>query len=389
MAISGSTVYAGGSFWTIGGEIHNHVAALDMTSGTITAWNPNINGVVNALAVSNGTVYVGGTFTGVNGLPRNNLLALDAASGTVLNWNPNANNTVNALAVLDGTVYAGGDFTSVGGVNRSRLMAIDATSATVTSWNPGADKTVRGLLVSGGKIYARGDFSIIGGARHTYFAQFDTIPPPEVPTHPGVADIQSDRLTWAWSDDGHDADCFKVWAGPGAGAPVTLCTTTTAATRSWLYSGLTPNTQYAFQVAASNSIGDSDRTNVYTTFTLAAAPAMGDNIVSLVTAGEVRLVGTGLSFTNPAGFGVGTHGGGAFAVSGYRWAWDESATYAFNGDEAVWNAGELSVTPARAGRYYLHLQSVNAAGVATPQTLDAGPFNLVTTNGLKDWQRYQ
>ncbi|GIW09481.1 MAG: hypothetical protein KatS3mg061_0538 [Dehalococcoidia bacterium] len=45
---------------------------------------------VYALAVSGSTVYVGGGFTSVGGQTRNRLAALDAATGNVTSWNPNA-----------------------------------------------------------------------------------------------------------------------------------------------------------------------------------------------------------------------------------------------------------------------------------------------------------
>jgi hypothetical protein len=62
--VSGSTVYAGGYFTSIGGQTRNYIAALD-ENGNATAWNPDANSYVWALAVSGRTVYAGGEFTSI------------------------------------------------------------------------------------------------------------------------------------------------------------------------------------------------------------------------------------------------------------------------------------------------------------------------------------
>ena len=95
LAVSGSTVYAGGNFTSIGMQSRNNIAALDASSGIPTSWNPNANGgyysgLVSALALSGNTVYVGGTFTSIGGQSRNNIAALDASTGNATAWNPDA-----------------------------------------------------------------------------------------------------------------------------------------------------------------------------------------------------------------------------------------------------------------------------------------------------------
>ena len=66
-------------------------------------FNPNVGGVVNALALSGTTLYAAGSFTTVNGgTTRNRVAAFSTTDGTVTSFNPNLNNTVNTIA-LDGT----------------------------------------------------------------------------------------------------------------------------------------------------------------------------------------------------------------------------------------------------------------------------------------------
>ncbi|MCX7019414.1 MAG: fibronectin type III domain-containing protein [Candidatus Sumerlaeota bacterium] len=177
LAVSGdgSTVYAGGSFSNIGGQTRNYIAALNASTGNaITTWNPNANSIVYALAVSGTTVYAGGSFTTVNGTTtRNYIAALNASTGNATTWNPNANDEVYALAVSGSIVYAGGWFTSIGGQTRNYIAALNASDGLATTWNPNANSAVRALAVSGTTVYAGGNFngaSSIGGQTRNHIA---------------------------------------------------------------------------------------------------------------------------------------------------------------------------------------------------------------------------
>jgi hypothetical protein len=109
--------------------MRNHIAALSAATGAATAWNPDAGGAsftgVFALAVSGSTVYVGGDFTSIGGQTRNCIAALDAATGVATAWNPNAAGRVLALAVSGSTVYAGGGFAHVGGETRKSFAQFD------------------------------------------------------------------------------------------------------------------------------------------------------------------------------------------------------------------------------------------------------------------------
>lgn len=184
LATSGTTVYAGGLFTSIGGQTRNHIAALDGTINTsmATAWNPNAGttsgNVVNALAISGTTVYAGGMFTTIGGQSRGGLAALDATINTSMAtaWNPALSfAVVNALLVSGTTVYVGGGFSSIGGQTRSDIAALDATVNTnmATAWNPGADGPISALALYGNVLYAGGNFGNIGGAARLGMAALD------------------------------------------------------------------------------------------------------------------------------------------------------------------------------------------------------------------------
>jgi hypothetical protein len=169
LAVAGPTVYVAGNFGNIGGQPRSDIAALDATTGAATSWNPNaghppnpIGNWINALAVSGSRVYAGGSFGHIGGQPRNNIAALDATTGAVTSWDPNANDRVNALAVSGSTVYAGGDFTSTGGMARHNLAALNPTTGALKSWAPSANGPVYALAASGSALYVGGFFDHIG-----------------------------------------------------------------------------------------------------------------------------------------------------------------------------------------------------------------------------------
>src|SRR4029079_17974414 len=86
-----------------------------------TSWSPGPNGPISALAVSGTAVYAGGSFTQVNGnVPRNRAASFSLSTGVVTGWNPDFDGPVDALSVIGSSVQAGGRFTTVGGGDTSR-----------------------------------------------------------------------------------------------------------------------------------------------------------------------------------------------------------------------------------------------------------------------------
>ena len=469
LAVSGSTAYAGGTFSSIGGQTRNRIAALDAATGNATAWDPNASGRIYVLAASGSTVYAGGAFHSIGGQSREALAALDAATGNATAWDPDPSDDppfspyVHALAVSGTTVYVGGEFRIIGGQTRYSLAALDAATGNATAWNPYIWVDVYALAVSGPWVYAGGNFTEVGGVSRHYFAEFGSVP--TAPTNPGATAITQNSMTWTWTDNADGESGYLVYAGPGGTPPGTAITTTTANVTQWAHTGLSPNTQYAFQVATTNRYGDSAKTTNYTAwtliepvsglafssvgtnsisvaasntpsnlsagtsglcfanttagsdggwqqsmvpwasagltpntqyafsgrsrngdgvettpvsdseYTLAAAPSIGNNVTCDRATGTLYPAGTTFAFSNPAGFGPGTHGGNAYRLSRFEYAWDGSPTYTFTGAEPPWNAATLPESPVVSGSYYLHLQSFNEDGLPGG-TLDYGPFDI-------------
>jgi hypothetical protein len=182
LAISGPTLYVGGHFAGIGGQPRDNLAALDVTTGSATSWDPSVTGVptnviVLALAVGESSVYVGGNFDQVGGQPRRNIAAIDIATGVPTDWDPVATghfvSWVYDLALDGPAVYAAGYFTSIGGQPRKYIAALDAATGSATAWNPSANTTVLDLALSGSTVYAAGAFTSIGGQARNHIAALD------------------------------------------------------------------------------------------------------------------------------------------------------------------------------------------------------------------------
>jgi trimeric autotransporter adhesin len=138
----GKTLVVGGSFTTagvVGGAqvARVHLAAYDIASGQLTAFNGNTNATVNGLTVSNSTVYAGGGFTQANGSnPRSRLAAFNIATGSLLGWAPTVDNNVNTMLLSpDGSrVIVGGAFANMNGVPTPGMGALDAVNGTSLPW---------------------------------------------------------------------------------------------------------------------------------------------------------------------------------------------------------------------------------------------------------------
>ena len=132
LALSGSTMYVGGSFTTIGGASRNLLAAISTAdTGTASAWNPDLwsfsSPSVKTIAFTNGTVYAGGTFNTVGGATQLYCTALNASTGIATSWSPNTDGNVAAL-LIDQTyhkIYIGGAFSNVVNQTASNFAVVD------------------------------------------------------------------------------------------------------------------------------------------------------------------------------------------------------------------------------------------------------------------------
>ena len=178
-------ILAGGDFNganSIGGATRNHIARLDATTGLADSFDPNANHTVWSIAVqADGKILAGGQFFGANsigGQTRNGIARLDATTGLADSFDPNAGNIVFVVAVQgDGKILAGGffsGFNGIGGAPRNFIARLDPTTGLADSFNPNANNTVGVIVVQAdGKILAGGSFNTIGGAGRNRIARLD------------------------------------------------------------------------------------------------------------------------------------------------------------------------------------------------------------------------
>jgi hypothetical protein len=164
----GDIAYIAGDFSSVGGKPRNYLAAIDLTTGKVTDWNPSPDKEVFGLAVSpdESLIYVAGQFNDIDGVIRRKLAALDAVTGAPTAWHPIPSAKVNSVEVVGSTVYVGGAFLTVGGEDTPYLAAIDAVTGDADpSWDPSPNDGVKVIDVSpdGSKVYFGGSFTTVDG----------------------------------------------------------------------------------------------------------------------------------------------------------------------------------------------------------------------------------
>lgn len=183
MLVERDKLYVGGSFDTIGGLERTSLASLDTLTGIVSDWTPNIivynmhgnefTGTINKLALYDTTLYVAGSYNVINGEERNHLASFGLSSGLLSAWNPDANNQVYAVGIDDDELVAGGQFKSIARVRRSRLAAFDLSKGRVTSWNPNVNDEIGAIEFDEDRVYIGGFFDEVNGETRHRIAAFD------------------------------------------------------------------------------------------------------------------------------------------------------------------------------------------------------------------------
>jgi len=174
---SGTTLYVGGGFSSIGGVARANLAAIDATTGNVLPFQADTTGQVRSFLLDGALLYVGGGFQNIGGLVRPGLGRADAVTGAVDGFRIDvANGGVVSLLKVGGTLYVGGFFTQVLGEPRLSAAAITIATAALQPWNPGLAGGVNGLgLASTGEILAAGGVTHIAAVPRSGVAAIDFV----------------------------------------------------------------------------------------------------------------------------------------------------------------------------------------------------------------------
>ncbi len=162
LTVAGNLLYVGGSLTQIGNQAVQNLAAVDITTGNVTAWAPLPDSPVTSLIAAGSVIYAAGSFRNIGGQARQGAAAIDSMTGLATAWNPVVNFYAQTLAVSADTIYIGGSGISFP-FTTGQLIAVDASLGNMQSWSLTPDGPVISLLAIGDTVLAGGRFTHIGG----------------------------------------------------------------------------------------------------------------------------------------------------------------------------------------------------------------------------------
>jgi hypothetical protein len=173
MVLKGKILYIGGVITSVHGQARQNIAAIDVTTGLPTSWNPGADFSVNGMDAATNALYVGGEFKNIGGQARQYLAAIDYSTGLATGWTHVADFAVLDIKTDGVKVYAAGQFKKIDGFARQRLCAFDLSTGDLLPWNPNADDIVETILIDGSTIFVGGVFKNIGGTGRVALAALD------------------------------------------------------------------------------------------------------------------------------------------------------------------------------------------------------------------------
>lgn len=162
MEIHGTQLYLVSS----NGQFINHIKAIDLNTATPTSFDVYVNGSVHDIAIHNNTLYVGGLFSSVAYTNRTNFAEIDVTTGNLLPNSLPVNTTweINNLLVANNHLYintvyrANNDDSKYPGMG---ITAVNLVNNTVLPYTIKPNAAVTKMLWSNNTLYIGGFFTKI------------------------------------------------------------------------------------------------------------------------------------------------------------------------------------------------------------------------------------
>lgn len=175
-----NTLYLSGSFTSVKSVPRNYVAAMDLPSETVTAFDPNYDYVMSNpgarfVSAGNGVVLVASFRSTVNVVSRSNFAVIDEYTGKPIEGTPYFDLPIKVLHRIDNRLFVGGEFTSVQGQTKNGMVVLDLPHYTINPSSPtiaGSTYDVRSMTSDESRIYAVGNgiLTVNGLTRRNAFA---------------------------------------------------------------------------------------------------------------------------------------------------------------------------------------------------------------------------
>jgi hypothetical protein len=167
-------------------KIDQNTAVVDQTFTSAGGIGPSKAASVRSLAISGSSLYVGGSFPLYKGSPVGNLIKVDAATGTLdstFSQSAGASGIVTVLAAANDALYFGGQLSGYRGATLGNLGKVDlATGVLDTTFTrttgfagnaPLGYTLVDTLTPVGSKLFVGGGFNVYRGSPAYFFVPID------------------------------------------------------------------------------------------------------------------------------------------------------------------------------------------------------------------------
>jgi hypothetical protein len=256
LAADATTLYIGGDF--IVESRQQGLLTVDRVGGGLPEATVPVLGIVDTLRIAGATLYIGGEFTAVAGTPRINLAAIELSSRSLTSWNPGGAYTFRsqALAAGDGRIVAAG--TSETSTGLLTTFAVIDTEGTVLRIEA-LDGPIRAVDVPAGRVLLGGAFDDSIGVASPGLALFTVGSSAAGAPRSLQASVAFRRVTLTWLPpaSGGPVTGYSLEAGAATGTtqyPFSIGNVTSFAMDA-------PNGTYFVRVRANSSSGLSPASN--------------------------------------------------------------------------------------------------------------------------------